>query len=151
MIDLDRVREEEALDGYYIIVTSEMERSDEWVIDTYRGLWRIEESFRIIKSELDARPVFVSSPDHIQAHFLICFVSLVIARLLELTLERKYSIGEMLESLGNAECTFLQQNYYLFDYCDDILKDIGEVFGIDFSKRIRALGEIKNILASTKK
>ena len=149
-IDWDKVRKEEELDGYYMIVTSEMEESDDWVIDTYRGLWRIEESFRIIKSELDAQPVFVSTPDHIEAHFLICFMALIISRLLELTMDRKYSIGEMLESLGKAECTYLQQNYYLFDYYDGVLEDIGKTYGIDFTKRVRALAEIKNILAATK-
>jgi len=150
LIDWEKVKEEEALDGYYMIITSEMEQSDDWVIDTYRGLWRIEESFRIIKSELDAQPIFVSTPDHIEAHFLICFVALVVARLLELTVNRKYSIGEMLKSLGKAECTYLQQNYYLFDYCDGILEDLGKVFGVDFAKRVRGLGEIKNILAAAK-
>ena len=150
LIDWDKVKEDEALDGYYMIITSEMEQSDSWVIDTYRGLWRIEESFRIIKSELDARPIFVSTPDHIEAHFLVCFIALVIARLLELTMERKYSIGEMLESIGKAECTYLQQNYYLFDYSDEILEDLGKEFGIDFTKRVRGLAEIKNILAAAK-
>ena len=66
-------------------------------------------------------------------------------------LERKYSIGKLLESLSKASCTLIQQNYYLFDYFDDVLKDIGKVLGIDFSKRIRTLGEIKKVLASTKK
>ena len=150
LIDWDKVREEEKLDGYYMIVTSEMENSDDWVIDTYRGLWRIEESFRIIKHELDACPVFVSSPDHIEAHFLVCFVALVIARLLELIMKRKYSIGEMLASLGKAECTYLQQNYYLFDYCDAILENLGNEFSVDFTKRVRSLADIKNILASAK-
>jgi len=149
-INWNKVREEEATDGYYMIVTSEMEESDDWVIDKYRGLWRIEESFKIIKSELDARPIFVSTLAHIEAHFLICFVSLVIARLLELTVKRKYSIGEMLESLGKAECTYLQQNYYLFDYCDGILEYLGKEFDVNFTKRVRALAEIKNILAAAK-
>jgi len=151
LLDLDKIREEEALDGYYMIVTSEMDQSDDWVIDTYRGLWRIEESFRVIKSELDARPIFVSTLDHIEAHFLICFISLVIVRLLEMTVKRKYSIADMLESLGKAECTYLQQNYYLFDYGDDILNHLGKLFDIDFSKRLRGLAEIKFILADVKK
>ena len=151
LLDLDKIREEERFDGYYLIVTSEMEESDEWVIDSYRGLWRIENSFRVIKDEFDARPIFVSTPDHIDAHFLTCFASLIIARVLELTTARKYSIGAMLETLAKTECTYLQQNYYLFDYTDDILDDLGTIFGIDFSKRVRGLGEIKKILASVKK
>ncbi|MDI6618996.1 MAG: transposase, partial [Clostridiales bacterium] len=86
-----------------------------------------------------------------QAHFMTCFVALVIARILEMKLDHKYSIGQMLDSLSKAECTHIKQNYYLFDYYDDTLKDIGNIFGIDFSKRIRSLGEIKKILADTKK
>jgi len=151
LLDMDKIREEELYDGFYMIVTSEMDESDGWVIDSYRGLWRIEDSFRVIKDEFDARPVFVSTPEHIDAHFLVCFNSLIIARLLELTTGRKYSIAKMLETLGKAECTYLQLNFYLFDYTDEVLDDLGAIYGIDFSKRVRGLGEIKNILASTKK
>lgn len=150
-IDEEKLREEEALDGYYVLLTSEMEESDDKIIDIYRGLWRIEESFKVTKSELEARPVYVWTKEHIEAHFLTCFVALIIARILEIKLERKYSIGKILESLSNSECTLIQQNYYLFDYYDDVLKDIGKAMDIDFSKRIRTLGEIKKILADTKK
>lgn len=150
-LDLEKLKEEEALDGYYAIVTSEYEETADRIIDMYRGLWRIEESFRITKSDLESRPVYVSTEEHIKAHFLTCFVALVIARILEMKMGRKYNITQMLESLKKSECTYLQMNYYLFDYYDDVLKDIGKEFGIDFSKRIRSLGEIKKILADTKK
>lgn len=150
-LDLEKMKEEEALDGYYLIVTSEYKETADRIIDMYRGLWRIEESFRVTKSDLEARPVYVSREEHIEAHFLTCFVALVIARILEMRMEHRYSITQMLESLKNAECTYMQKNYYLFDYYDDVLKDIGEKFEIDFSKRIRSLGEIKKILADTKK
>lgn len=150
-LDLDKLKEDEALDGYYAIITSEYKESSDRIIEMYRGLWRIEESFRVTKSDLEARPVFVSREDHIQAHFLTCFLALVIARILEMKTDHKHSIAKLLESLGKAECTFIQQNYYLFDYYDDVLTDIGMIFEIDFSKRIRSLGEIKNIFADTKK
>ena len=150
-IDEERIREEEALDGYYMLLTSEMEASDDEIIDMYRGLWRIEESFKVTKSELEARPVYVWTKEHIEAHFLTCFVALTIARILENKLERKYSIGAILDSLSKAECSLVQQNYYLFDYYDEVLKDIGLIMDIDFGKRIRTLGEIKKILAKTKK
>lgn len=150
-IDKDKIREEEALDGYYMLLTSEMETSDDKIIDMYRGLWRIEESFKITKSELEARPVYVWTREHIEAHFLTCFIALTIARILENKLERKYSIGTILASLSKAECSLIQQNYYLFDYYDEVLKDIGKNMDIDFGKRIRTLGEIKKILAKTKK
>lgn len=150
-INEEKLREEEALDGYYVIVTSEMNETDDRIIEMYRGLWRIEESFKVTKSDLEARPVYVSTKDHIEAHFLTCFVSLVIARVLEMKLEHKYSITKLLETLKKAECSYAQQNYYLFNYYDDVLADIGNVLGIDYTKRIRTLGEIKKILASTKK
>ena len=107
----ERLREEEALDGYYIILTSEMDKSDDEIIDIYRGLWRIEESFKVTKSELEARPVYVWTRDHIEAHFLTCFVALTIARSIETKLERKYSIGRLLDTLSRSQCSELQQNY----------------------------------------
>ena len=150
-IDEDLIREEEALDGYYMLLTSEMDTPDDKIIDMYRGLWRIEESFKITKSELEARPVYVWTREHIEAHFLTCFVALTISRILELKLERKYSTGRIIDSLSRAECSLLQQNYYVFDYYDEVLKDIGNVTNIDFSKRIRTLGEIKQVIADSKK
>lgn len=150
-LDEEKLKEEEALDGYYIIVSSEMDETDDRIIEMYRGLWRIEESFRVTKSDLEARPVFVSTQDHIEAHFLTCFVSLVIARILEMKMGHKYSITKMLDSLRKAKCSYAQQNYYLFNYCDEILLDIGDKFNIDFTRRIRSLGDIKKILGDTKK
>ena len=150
-INEEKLRQEEALDGYYVLLTSEMDKKDDEIIEIYRGLWRIEESFKVTKSELEARPVFVWTREHIEAHFLTCFVALTIARILEMKLERKYSIGNLLDSLSNAQCSQLQQNYYIFDYYDEVLKDIGNIMNIDFSKRIRTLGEIKKVLADTKK
>lgn len=150
-IDEDLIREEEALDGYYMLLTSEMDTPDDKIIDMYRGLWRIEESFKITKSELEARPVYVWTREHIEAHFLTCFIALTISRILEMKLEHKYSTGRIIDSLSRAECSLLQQNYYVFDYYDEVLKDIGNVTNIDFSKRIRTLGEIKQVIADSKK
>ena len=150
-INEDLIREEEALDGYYMLLTSEMDTPDDKIIDIYRGLWRIEESFKITKSELEARPVYVWTNEHIEAHFLTCFIALTLSRILEMKLEHKYSAGRILESLSKANCSLVQQNYYMFDYYDEVLKDIGELMNIDFAKRIRTLGDIKQVLADTKK
>lgn len=150
-IDEAKIREEESLDGYYVLLTSEMDESDDRIIDMYRGLWKIEESFKVTKSELESRPVYVWTRDHIEAHFLTCFVALTIARILEKKLNGKYTVGRLLESLSKSECSLVQQNYYLFDYYDEVLKDIGNVMDIDYAKRIRSLGDIKKVLADTKK
>ena len=153
ILDLNEklIQEEERLDGYYVLVTSEMDESDDKIIDMYRGLWRIEESFKITKSELESRPVYVWTKEHIEAHFLTCFVALTLTRILEMKLEHKYSAEKMIDSLKKATCTLLQQNYYIFDYYDEVLKDIGKVTNVDFAKRLRTLGEIKKELAETKK
>lgn len=63
--------------------------SDEKIIDTYRGLWEIEETFRVTKDTLEARPVYVSRKDRIEAHFLICFIALVIIRLIQKKTDRQ--------------------------------------------------------------
>jgi transposase len=150
-IDEEKIAEEEKYDGYYAIVTSEMDKSDDEIIDIYRGLWRIEETFKITKSELDARPVYVSRKDHIEAHFLTCYIALVLGRVLQHKLDKKYSVGKIFETLANCNCSNFQENYYIFDYYDSILSDIGIVTNIDFSLKNRTLQDIKKILVTTKK
>ncbi len=150
-LDEDKIAEEEKLDGYYMIVSSEFEKTPDEIIDIYRGLWRIEETFKVTKSELDARPVYVSRKEHIEAHFLTCYIALVLSRVLQHKLDKKYSVGKILESLQKCTCYNLQENYYIFNYYDEILKDIGTVTNIDFSLKNRSLQEIKKILGTTKK
>lgn len=150
-LDEDKIAEEEMLDGYYMIVSSEFDKTADEIIDIYRGLWRIEETFKVTKSELDARPVYVSSKEHIEAHFLTCYIALVLSRVLQHKLEKKYSVSKILESLSKCNCSNIQENYYLFDYFDTVLKDIGLATNIDFSLKNRTLQDIKKILGTTKK
>lgn len=149
--DEERLKEEEKYDGYYAIVTSELEESDEKVIEIYRGLWKIEESFKVTKSDIEARPVYLSRKDRIDAHFLTCFIALVLERILEKKLDHRHSTSAMLESLRKCSCSRMEENYYLFDHYDDVLKDIGIVTGIDFSRKYMRLGEIRKALGETKK
>ena len=149
-LNSELIAEEEKFDGYYAIVSSEHRMGKHQILDIYRGLWKIEESFKITKTDLRTRPVYLSKDDHIRAHFLICFVSLVIARILEYRLNGKYCVTEILESLRKCECSKLEENIYLFNYYDDVLKDLGEKLGIDYSKKYMRLNEIKKILAGTK-
>ena len=150
-LDEDKIAEEEKLDGYYMIVSSEFDRTDDEIIDIYRGLWRIEETFKVTKSELDTRPVYVSRKEHIEAHFLTCYLALVLSRVLQHKLDKKYSVSKILESLSKCNCCNEQESIYLFNYYDDILKDIGEVTNINFSLKRRYLQDIKKILGNTKK
>jgi transposase len=82
-IDMEKVQAYLDLLGYYTIMTSETEKPDREIINKYHGLSRIEDSFRITKSDLEGRPVFVSTPEHINAHFLTCFIALAMLRLIQ--------------------------------------------------------------------
>jgi len=149
--DEAKVLEEEKYDGYYSIVTSEKHMSDEEIRETYRGLWEIEESFKITKSTLESRPVHVSRPDRIDAHFLSCYISLVILRLLQKLTNREYSIDEMVDCLNRISCSHETENIYLFDYFSETAKGLGEAVGIDFSKKRMRLGDIRSIIGDAKK
>lgn len=151
LLDEEKIKEQEALDGYYVLVTSEYKKTASEIIDIYRGLWKIEESFKVTKSDLETRPVYVSTEEHIKAHFLTCFIALVLARILEYQLEGKYSITKIINSLKQCTCTNVDQNYYLFDYYDQVLEDIGKATNVDFSTKIRTLQQIKKNISETKK
>jgi len=148
--DEEKLAEDEKYDGYYVIVTSKCKATDEWVIDTYKELWRIEETFKVTKSDLEARPVHVSRDDHIESHFLTCFVALVIIRLLQKKLGGRYSSEKILTGLSKTCCTNTDANRYVANYNDEAVIEIGKLFGIDFRKKNRTLAEIKNIIAKTK-
>lgn len=151
VFDSAKAMEEEKYDGYYAIVTSEMDMSDAEVVDTYRGLWEIEETFRITKGVLEARPVYVSLEDHINAHFLTCFIALTIIRILQKKTGKLYSAERIVDCLNKVSCSNEHDNIYLFDYRSEISDALGEALGIDFtSKRLR-LGDIKKLLAEAKK
>ena len=150
-LDEDKIAEEEKLDGYYMIVSSEMEKTDDEIIDIYRGLWRIEETFKVTKSELEDRPVYMSTKEHIEAHFLTCYLALVLCRVLQHKLDKKYSVEKILESLGKSNCYNIEENIYRFNYYDEVLANIGSIINIKYSLKNRTLQDIKKILGMTKK
>lgn len=128
-IDREALAEAERCDGYYVIVTSETGWSEDRIIDAYRELWRIEESFKVTKSELRARPVYVWTPEHIEAHFLICFVALVIARLLQRALGGRYSCGEILDDMAATCMTRLVSNIWVSDHRTDLTDELFALMG----------------------
>ena len=150
-INEDKILEEEKYDGYYLLVTSELKMSNEDILNAYRGLWKIEETFKITKSELETRPVHVSLKEHIEAHFLTCFISLLLLRLTEIQSGGKYSTKKLIDTMKNMSGTYVDKNYYMFDYYDEIVEELGKATNLDFSRRFMTLGEIKSITADVKK
>jgi transposase len=149
--DFEKLAEEERFDGYYAIVTSELEMGNKEIIDTYRGLWEIEETFRIAKGDLETRPIFLQREDRINAHLLTCFISLVIMRILQKKTGRLYSSEKIIECLNHIACSREQDNIYLFDYRTRISDAIGSATGIDFTRKRMFLSDMKKILGDVKK
>ena len=145
-LDLEKIKEEEKYDGYYSIVTSELKMSDMEMREIYRGLIRIEDTFKISKSEFASRPVFVWTNDHIDAHFTTCFTALVLVRLLQAKLDNKYPAGRIIKSLKDYCCVPLDMNNYQFTYFDEILQSIGKAFGMSLDNKYRTRQEIQRLL-----
>ena len=145
-LDLDKIHDEEQYDGYYSIVSSELKLSDLELRDIYRGLIRIEDTFKISKSEFSSRPVFLWTNDHIDGHFAACFVSLVIIRLLQAKLGNNYPVGKILDALRSYSCVKLDDKLYQFVFNNEIMQACGKEFGIDFSKKYRSQNEIRRML-----
>ena len=150
-VNYDKVRAEEKYDGYYAIVTSEFDMDDGEIVDTYRGLWEIEETFKITKSDLEARPVYVRDYGHIDAHFLTCFITLTILRLIQKKTGKKYSAETIADTLRKIECMNEHENIYMFGYRSDVSDALGDAFGVDFSMKRLRLSDIKKKLGNVKK
>lgn len=150
IFDEEKQKEEEKYDGYYSIVTSEENLSDLEIRKIYRGLARIENTFKVTKSTLASRPVYVWTPEHIEAHFLTCFVALVILRLLEEKLERKFSPDKIVESLKKYTSSNIEHDIYLQNNFDDIIEMLSKMYNLNLDKKYRTLTEIKKILNLSK-
>lgn len=150
ILDEELIREEEKFDGYYSIVSSELDMSDTDIIETYKGLWKIEESFKITKTILKTRPIYVKTEAHIEAHFLSCFISLLIVRILEMKLQKQYSPEKIINSLKKANVALLNQNIYQTLYYDEILKLIDEELGTNLNKEYQTTADIRRLIADTK-
>ena len=145
-LDMEKINEEEKYDGYYAIVTSELKMNDTELRRVYRGLAKIEDSFKVTKTYFNSRPVFVRTNQHIDAHFSVCFTALVLMRLLEKKLEDKYPTGQILESLKKYNCTHLDQNKWQFTYYDKILDSCARVFDVELNKKYHTQQEIQRLL-----
>ena len=145
-LNIEKITEDEKLDGYYSIVTSEENLSDLELRNIYKGLSKIEETFKITKSEFNARPINVRLEDHIEAHFLICFIALVIIRILQDKINNKYTIKNLLENMKNFKCTHETGNLYKFIGYKPEIQYLNRKFGLNMDKKYDTRENIKKIL-----
>lgn len=108
-LDKAKILEESMYDGFYAVITN-LEGDIREIININKQRWEIEENFRIMKSEFEARPVFVRREDRIKAHFLTCFISLLAYRLLEKKLGEEFTCSQILETLRNMNVTLLSKD-----------------------------------------
>jgi transposase len=145
-LDEAKILEEEKYDGYYSIVTSELNMTDLEMRDVYRGLARIEDTFKISKTEFDSRPVYVRTNDHIDGHFTTCFTALVLIRLLQGKLENRFPVGKIIDSLKKYSCVQIDSNLYQFTYYDELLDACSKTFGLELDKMYRSRQQIQRLL-----
>lgn len=149
-INNDIIEKEEKFDGFYGVCTN-LEDNAEEIIKVNQRRWEIEESFRIMKSEFKARPVYLSRDDRITAHFTTCFLSLVLLRFLEKRLEEKYSSSKIIDCL--REMNFIESigNGYIPTYTrTDLTDDLHDKFGFRTDYQIITNPSFKKIFKKIK-
>ena len=149
-INNEIIEKEEKFDGFYGVCTN-LEDNAEEIIKVNQRRWEIEESFRIMKSEFKARPVYLSRDDRITAHFTTCFLSLVLLRFLEKRLEEKYSSSKIIDCL--REMNFMESigNGYIPTYTrTDLTDDLHDKFGFRTDYQIITNPSLKKIFKKIK-
>ena len=133
--------------GYNLLVTSETEMSDLDIYNTYHNLWRIEESFKVMKSDLDARPVFLQKETAIKGHFLICYLTVLLERILQFkVLENKYSTSEIFDFMKDFRVTWAETKYINTTTSTDFINGLAEKTGLPLMNYFLTKTQIKSIL-----
>ena len=149
-LNTDTIQKEEKFDGFYGVCTN-LDDNPEEIIKVNKRRWEIEESFRIMKSEFKARPVYLSRDDRITAHFTTCFLSLVILRFLEKRLDEKYTSSGIIDCLRNMNLCKANELGYLPTYSrTDLTDNLHEKFGFRTDNEITTTTSIKKIFKNLK-
>lgn len=144
-IDEDLIKEEEKYDGYYALTTNLIGDINQ-ILKIVKGRWEIEESFRIMKSDFLARPVNLSREDRIKAHFMTCFISLFVYRLLEKKLNYKFTTSQILETLRGMNVLEIKGDGYIPEYIrTDITDELHELFDFRTDYEINTYKDFKKI------
>lgn len=150
-LDESKILEESMYDGFYAVITN-LEGDVREIIHINKQRWEIEENFRIMKSEFEARPVFVRREDRIKAHFLTCFISLLVYRLLEKKLGEEFTCSQILETLRNMNVTLLSKDSgYIPSYKRTKLTDnLHSSFGFRTDYEFMRKSTMRTIIKETK-
>ena len=150
-LDLDKIRDEEKYDGFYAVITN-LEDDICGILKINRQRWEIEENFRIMKTDFEARPVYVRREDRIKAHFLTCYISLLVYRLLEKRIGNNYTCNEILSTLRSMQVTLLsKESGYIPSYKRTVLTDdLHKAFGFHTDYEFISKSAMRSIIKNTK-
>jgi len=145
----DAIEKARKLAGYNMMVTSELKMSDQEIYNAYHNLWRIEESFRIMKSELDARPVYLQKEETITGHFLICYLAVLLTRLLQFkVLENKYCTEEIFSFVRDFRVAKISDRKYMnLARNSTFIKDLTNKTSLPLTSYFLSNGQIKKMLS----
>lgn len=148
-INEELIKKSLELAGYNMLVTSETSMTDKDIYEAYHNLWRIEESFRIMKSQLDARPVYLQKEDTIVGHFLVCYLAVLLTRILQFkVLKNSYCSEELFEFIHNFRVAKISdQKYINLTRGSAFIKELAALTGLPLTSYFLNDGEIKKMLS----
>lgn len=134
--------------GYHLLLTSEIQVPNQQMYTTYHNLWRIEESFKIMKSDLDALPAFLQKEETIKGHFLICYITVLLERLLQFNiLGGQYSSGQIIEFIRKFKVVQAERGYINVTTTGALLQDLEAHLCLPLTNYHLTASQIKNVLA----
>ena len=149
-LDEKAIENEARFDGFYAMETN-LDDNVSDLMQVVKGRWEIEESFRIMKHDFDARPVYVSRNDRIKAHFLTCFMALLVFRILEKKIDEKYTSSQLLETLRSMRMTKACEIGYIPSYTRTEITDcLHDMAGFKTDYEITRTKAMKGILRESK-
>ena len=147
-INTDKIEEDKKLAGYNLLVTSETKMKDEDIYNTYHNLWRIEESFKVMKSDLDARPVFAQTEESIKGHFLICYIAVLLERIFQfIILKNQYSSSEIYGFMKDFTLAKHPYGYINLTASTKFIRDLADITSLPITNLNLTDTQIKKILS----
>ena len=150
-LDQEQIEKEAMYDGFYAVVTN-LEGEVSEIIRINRQRWQIEENFRIMKEDLGSRPAFVRTEDHIKAHFMTCYLSLTVYRLLEKAVGEDYTCNQLIQTLRSMKMTLLSSaGGYIPSYTrTEVTDTLHQVFGFRTDYEIITKTSMRTLIKNTK-
>ena len=149
-LDESIIEEEAKYDGMYAVTTDLLEDDIEDILKISERRWEIEESFRIMKTDFEARPVYVSKDDRIKAHFLTCYLALLVYRILEKKLDEKYTTEQICKALRSMNLLMIDEGYIPAFDRTEVTDAIHSTVDFRIDYEITKKSKMRNIIKNTK-